>query len=100
MGKTISVTPETLKSTASYITEQAAGYKKLYEKLYAEVETMSGSWQGADNQAFTGQIQGFREDFDAMFKLMNQYSEFLTKSADAYSATQQELINQAKKLVN
>lgn len=99
-GNRIVVSPQVLKSTASYVTEQASSYKQNYEKLYTEVNAMASAWQGADNQAFASQIEGFREDFDAMYKLMNQYAEFLTKAADSYSATQSELITKAKKLVN
>ncbi|MGN1142264.1 MAG: WXG100 family type VII secretion target [Oliverpabstia sp.] len=99
MEDKIIVTPELLKSTASYVTEQATNYKQSYEKLYTEVETMAASWQGVDNQAYTTQIVGFKTDFDAMYKLMNQYAEFLTKAANAYEATQSELVTKAKKLV-
>ncbi|MGN0202925.1 MAG: WXG100 family type VII secretion target [Coprococcus sp.] len=99
-GNRIVVTPEVLKTTASYVTEQANSYKQNYEKLYTEVNAMASAWQGADNQAFVSQIEGFKEDFNAMYKLMNQYAEFLTKAADAYSSTQKEIITKARKLVN
>ena len=54
--KTISVTPSVLEHTGREIGEEADGYKRLYERLFAEVETMEQVWQGKDNVAFTQQI--------------------------------------------
>ncbi|MBQ3864806.1 MAG: WXG100 family type VII secretion target [Clostridia bacterium] len=100
MAKIIRVDPGRLETAASRLDGQAAEYRRLYEQLYTEVESMSGAWQGADNLAFTGQIEGFREDFQAMYTLMMQYSEFLKNSAATYRETQAEVVAQAKKLFN
>ena len=100
MAKVIRVEPARLDAAAQKIDGQAAEYKKLYEQLYTEVESMSSAWQGADNLAFTSQIEGFRDDFNARYTLMTQYSEFLKNSAATYRETQSEVVSQAKKLVN
>lgn len=100
MSKSIRVEPAKLTAAATQIDNQAAEYKKLYEQLYTEVDAMKSAWQGSDNVAFTTQIAGFKDDFEAMYKLMIQYSEFLKSSATTYSKTQDEVVSQAKKLVN
>lgn len=100
MSKSIRVEPARLEAAAGKIDNQAAEYKKLYEQLYTEVDSMSSAWQGADNLAFTSQIEGFRDDFNAMYTLMTQYAEFLKNSAASYRETQNEVVTQAKKLVN
>lgn len=100
MARTIIVDPAKLEAAASQIDAQAADYKKIYEQLFTEVGAMSSAWQGADNIAFTNQIEGFRDDFTAMYTLMTQYSEFLKNSAATYTATQQEIVSAAKRLTN
>ncbi|MBR0133372.1 MAG: WXG100 family type VII secretion target [Lachnospiraceae bacterium] len=98
--RTIIVDPAKLESTAGEIDTQAAEYKRLYEQLYSEVDSMASAWQGSDNLAFTSQIDGFREDFTAMYTLMTQYSEFLKNSAATYRSTQENVAASAKRLVN
>jgi WXG100 family type VII secretion target len=100
MARTITVDPAKLESVATSIESQATDYKKITDQLFTEVEGMSAAWQGADNIAFTTQISGFRDDFEAMTKLMRQFSEFLNISAKAYRETQSEVVTQAKRLKN
>jgi len=100
MAKSITVDPAKLESAAASIETQATDYKKVYDQLFSEVDGLSAAWQGADNIAFTTQISGFRDDFEAMVKLMRQFSEFLNTSAKAYRETQSEIITQAKRLKN
>ena len=61
---------------------------------------MRAAWQGVDNQAFTTQIEGFRQDFEMMAKLMDEYSTFLRTAAKTYQQTQDEIVNQAQRLTN
>lgn len=99
-GRTIKVDPAKLKSAAGQIDSQAAEYKRQYEQLFTEVNAMASAWQGADNIAYTTQIEGFRDDFTKMYDLMMKYSEFLKNSADVYQGTQDEVVTQAKRLTN
>lgn len=100
MNGTIRVEPAKLKSAAAQIDTEAAEYKRLYEQLYTEVDAMKTAWNDASNIAFTTQVEGFKEDLEAMYKLMTQYSEFLVNAANNYEATQNEIIDNAKRLVN
>ena len=100
MAKSIFVDPSKLEDVASKIENQAADYKKVYNRLFSEVEGMASAWQGPDNLAFTNQIKGFMNDFQNMSKILNQYSEFLKLCAKNYKETQNEVISNAKKLNN
>ena len=100
MAKKIVVDPEKLTSAADKIDSSAAEYQKTYTKLYTEVQAMKAAWDGVDNTAFTTRIAGFKDDFQLMYKLMIDYSNFLRQSAKSYSATQSDIIQQASKLVN
>lgn len=99
MGTTIRVEPARLTSTAGQIDNAAAEYQKLYNQLYSDVGAMRSGWQGRDNLAFTDQIEGFRDDFDMMKKLMDEYSLFLKSAAEKYEATQQAIVDGASRLI-
>lgn len=94
------VDPAKLEAAAQQMDAQAADYEKLYQQLFNEVDGMGAAWQGADNIAFVNQIKGFNDDFQKMVALMRQYSEFLRTSSKTYRETQNEIINQAKRLTN
>ena len=96
----IMVDPAKLKTAAGKMETLASNYESLYRQLYVNVDGMAKAWQGKDNIAYTTQIEGFRDDLDKMKKLMDEYSTFLRKSADAYTKTQEEIVSQARTLTN
>lgn len=96
----IIVDPAKLKSAAGKMESQSADYARLYNQLFTEVQGMARAWQGVDNQAYTTQIEGFREDLNQMKKLMDDYASFLKQSAETYTNTQQQVVSQAKTLTN
>lgn len=100
MAKTIQVTPEQLDTAAGKIEGLAADYKTQYDQLYSETNAMASTWSGKDNTAFTDQIAGFKNDFEAMHELMNRYAEVLRHSANAYRNTQDAVVTAARKLQN
>ena len=100
MASTIQVTPEQMESTASRIESLSAEYKTSYGKLYNETDAMASAWNGKDNLAFVNQIAGFKDDFEKMHTLMNNYADFLRKSAKAYRDTQETVVAEARKLAN
>lgn len=50
--------------------------------------------------AFVDQIAGFKDDFEKMHTLMLEYADFLRKSAKGYRDTQDNVVAEARKLVN
>lgn len=66
-GKIIVETAQ-LDAASAKVGELAGIYKGEYEKLYKLVEELQASWAGADNTAYTTQIEGFRDDFEKMYR--------------------------------
>ena len=100
MSTPIAVQPDKLSKASTQIANDAADYKKLYEQLFKEVEKMGNAWKGTDNTAYAAQIEGFRQDFKAMYDLMMKYYEYLQLSAKTYETAQNEIATQAKRLTN
>lgn len=100
MARVIKVTPEQLERTATAISGLADEYKNLYDQFYSETNAMADKWKGDDNLAFINQIDGFKDDFKLMHTEMMKYVDFLQKSAKAYRDTQENVVSQAKNLIN
>ena len=100
MSRSITVEPSRLENAANRIDQQSADYERTYKAMFSEVEAMGAARQGTDNTAYVSQIKGFQDDFVKMTNLMRQYSEFLKLSAKTYRETQNEVINQARRLSN
>ena len=82
-GKII-VETSRLDSTASQVDRLADQYEREYGSLFGTVRELQNAWAGEDNVAFTNQIEGFRDDFQRMTKLMRDYADYLRKTAEAY----------------
>ncbi|MCM1288467.1 MAG: WXG100 family type VII secretion target [Clostridium sp.] len=100
MGKSIMVDPAKLTTAAGNIESKAGEYKKNYQQLYQEVEAMAAAWSDSSNTTFTTQIKGFQDDFENMYLLLLDYSEFLKTAANSYNATKDAIDSAARKLIN
>lgn len=87
-----------LDSTAGRVEQLAGTYESEYNALFGVVADMKSAWDGEDNVAFTTQIEGFRDDFQRMTKLMREYAAYLRKAAQTYRETQKDIAAQAKTL--
>ena len=96
-GKII-VETSRLDSTAGQVEHLADQYKSEYESLFGIVKELQNAWRGEDNVAFTNQIEGFRDDFQRMERLMRDYAAYLRKVAESYRTTQDNIVAQAKTL--
>ena len=87
-----------LDVTAARVESLADQYQSEYGALFNTVHDLQNAWSGEDNVAFTNQIEGFRDDFQRMERLMRDYAAYLRKVAESYRATQDNVAAQAKNL--
>ena len=87
-----------LDSAAGRVEDLANTYNTNYNALFSTVQELQNAWSGVDNTAFTNQIEGFRDDFQRMEKLMRDYAAYLRKSAATYRDTQNSIAQSAKTL--
>lgn len=98
MAGKISVTPGELKTSAGRVDSSIKNYVSLYKKLYQEINGMKSSWSGEANQSYIKQIEGFEQEFENLKKVLENYVEFLQKSAKVYEDTETNIKDAAKKL--
>lgn len=101
MAQSIQVTTENLRAKAGEVESKANDYLSDYSNLLSDVATLTSSdWKGADADAFLNQIEGFREDFQKMKQLMDEYAQFMRTASINYDDTQSNVISQIKALQN
>lgn len=99
MAKEWNVTTEQLKSSASVIEEKTAEYNTAWGRLYTELENMKGSqWSGVANEAFNARLEGFRNDFQEMSKVLMSYAEYLRTAATNYESAEEAIKAAASRL--
>ena len=101
MGKTFSVSSfEEMAKASANLKSLSETYTEIYTSLMQKASTMGAAWEGADNQAFVTQIEGFTDELKAMAEKLLTASEALDKQRANYVARQDDNIAQVQKLVN
>lgn len=99
--ESIKVTTEDLRNAASTVDNLAIEYDKEYAALFQDVETLTSTdYTGDDATAFRNQVEGFRDDFNKMKQLMNEYADYLRQAAATYEDTQANVKNTIASLQN
>lgn len=99
--ESIKVTTENLRDAATTVDSLAIEYDKEYAALFQDVETLTTTdYTGDDATAFRNQVEGFRDDFNKMKQLMNEYADYLRQAATTYEDTQANVKNTIASLQN
>ena len=99
MANEWAVTTERLVSSANVIEEKTARYNSEWAKLYTELQNLkSAQWQGVASDAFNAKLEGYRNDFEEMAKVLLNYAAYLRSTADNYVKTEEALRDAAGNL--
>lgn len=99
MGDVIfDVTPETLQSSAGKIEDMTENFVKAYDSIYTAVNDLSLSYKGQASETFNKRIDGYRNDFEAAKKALDNYVQFLREYASEMQGVEDEIKSQAENL--
>ena len=87
-----------MQSAANQMTKAAEEYKAGIDSLYKIVDSLVNSWRGADNIKFANTVNEYKNDLASLGDVLNGYGEFLNKSAQIISTTQDEISDAAGRL--
>lgn len=96
MGVKIIVDTQNLLTASDAMIEKADEYKRISDSLLDEINYMGMSWGGLDNLAFVNQVNGFKDDFDQLHKILMQYADILQIVDREYQKT----LNDSYAIVN
>lgn len=89
MAKEWTVETEKLVAAATILEGKIGEYKTQWEKLYTEVENLKSSkWKGIASDTFNTQIEGYRNDFQALYNTLVSFKDFLNNAAKKYEGTE------------
>lgn len=96
----VRVSSESMRSLARKIEGLASDYQNIYtSELYGTVaENVKKAWSGKDSQMVLERLEGFHNDFDNMYKVLDQYAKHLRRAAEIYDKQQEELTRRANQL--
>ncbi len=97
-GANFTVETADLRKSASVIEEKTARYDAEWAKIYLEIANLRVEWQGQSSDQFNKQIEGYRNDFEELAKILRSYSEFLKTTADRIEKTENGVKDSAGQL--
>ncbi len=91
---------EATRDLGNRIQNEANEYQRIYsDEIYSTFKTkLQDCFQGDDATTAIGQLDGLRNDFDAMKSVIEQYGKQLVKAADSYEADMRALKTEASTL--
>lgn len=99
MAEKWTVTTENLVASAGVIEEKTAKYNSEWAKLYTELQSLkSAQWQGIASDTFNTKLEGYRNDFEEMSKILLDFATYLRNAADNYVKTEESLKDAASNL--
>lgn len=100
MASTIKTNTEDIIRTKEAIDRLKEEYKQKYDAVYKLCDAIfeAGNWAGSDAQKYNTQIREFLNDFNDLYRKLNDYSVFLQKASQAYESTQSGTTKQAGSL--
>lgn len=99
--RVIRVQPSELLSAANNITGYRNGYIDDYNDIITKSQNLTNTtWGGTDAEAFAVKITAFKSTFEQMETILQQYIDFLNKSAEAYKQAQTNVTSEASALTS
>lgn len=78
------VTPQVLRSTASNIKSINGNIQGVMRDIETEMKNMKRRWESEAANAFISKFSGLKDNFEAYYKVIDSYTNFLESTAKAY----------------
>lgn len=98
MATIFDVTPEELKNSSNRISSIQIEWMKEVQAIYTAVNELNVSYKGEASAQFTERLNGYKNDFEAAQKALDEYRYFLNAYASDIQKTEDELKQQASQL--
>lgn len=98
MANAIRVTPEELISAANNVENWADNYQAIYNRINTNVNELASTWGGEAHQQYVTQLEGFQDDFNNLYTLLNKYASYLRSAAAKYQQAEENIKSTAGSL--
>lgn len=80
------VTPQALRTTSTNIKTISTKFQTLMGSIETEMKNMRSKWESEAANGFIAKFEGLKDNFEAYYKVITDYSNFLESTAKAYEA--------------
>lgn len=87
-----------IRKSAQTIEDKTQQYNTEWAKIYTEIENLRVEWEGESSETFNTQLEGYRNDFQELANILNDYAEFLITTATKIEQTEEALKSSASQL--
>lgn len=94
----LKASPEEIRTAGQRLVSNAETYLGSVKALYEIVDNLNNTWQGSDNKSFVATVNGYKENINALGKVIGNYGEFLQHTANSLEKLQSEIAQQASSL--
>lgn len=81
---------------------KVSGYAQDYNEALSRIQTLvnglPAKWSGADSQELISKINGYQPDMKNLVAVLNEYGQFLNKTARSYDQLQGDIRSAAGRL--
>ncbi|WP_010250268.1 WXG100 family type VII secretion target [Acetivibrio cellulolyticus] len=87
------VTPQVLRSTSSNIKSINTNFQGVMKDIETEMNKMKKKWESEAANAFISKFTGLKDNFEAYYKVIDSYTNFLESTAKAYEEADKAINN-------
>ena len=80
-----------LRASGSTILQEGNKFNSLMNDISKEMGNMKNQWMGSAADSFISKFNALNNNFQAYFKVINDYGNFLNTSAAEYEATENKV---------
>ena len=88
---TIKVNSAVMREKANDLRTSSNSIKTFTTDMLTEIDNLKAYWEGEAAEALVTRFKGLTNDFEDIYKTINDYALFLDNAADAYDATEQAI---------
>ncbi len=93
----------TIKVNSAVMREKANGFKTVSKSIKTftdemknEIDGLKSTWEGESAETLINKFKGLSDDFEEIYKTINQYADFLTQAADDYDKVESSVTQGAE----
>ena len=87
-----------MRTEGKQVVDSADGYLTHVKELYDIVDNLRDNWQGDSNISFVNQLNGYKENINALGQVEGNYGVFIQETANSLDKLNAEIAAQATKL--
>ncbi len=95
MGNVFDITPEELDSAANEIETKSLEFTREYGNIYTASSDLKSKYIGEASDAFSSRLEGYRDDFQAVEKMLSDYVQRIRKYSTDMKETERRLVEEA-----